>query len=118
MKILKASYLACSIAAALGSSAAYAVGPGTTPDFVFYYGGGSAEPQAVAVATCRLMSNVDLYTSTPAGKPDTKYYVLYGTTTAAHGSVPQALLLWNGGANPGYADSVLARMTHYAAPAR
>ena len=88
MKIIKASYLACSIAAALGSSAAYAVGPGVTPDFVFYYGGGSAEPQAIGAATCRLMSNVDNYTSTAAGKPDGKYYILYGTTTAAHGSVP------------------------------
>jgi hypothetical protein len=84
----KASYLACSIAAALGSSAAFAVGPGVTPDFVFYYGGGSAEPQAVGAATCRLMNNVDLYTSTAGGKADGKYYILYGTTTAAHGSVP------------------------------
>ncbi|HEY2463028.1 MAG TPA: hypothetical protein VGI32_03125 [Steroidobacteraceae bacterium] len=88
MKIAKASYLACSIAVALGSNAAFAVGPGVTPDFVFYYGGGSAEPQAVGAATCRLMSNVDLYTSTAAGKADTKYYILYGTTKAANGSVP------------------------------
>jgi len=84
----KASYLACSIAAALGSNAAFAVGPGVTPDFVFYYGGGSAEPQAVGAATCRLMSNVDLYTSTAAGKADTKYYILYGTTLVANGTVP------------------------------
>src|SRR5277367_1231938 len=84
----KASYLACSIAAALGSNAAFAVGPGVTPDFVFYYGGGSAEPQAVGAATCRLMSNVDLYSSTAGGKADTKYYILYGTTTATNGSVP------------------------------
>ena len=88
MKITKASYLACSIAAALGSNAAFAVGPAVTPDFVFYYGGGSAEPQAVGAATCRLMSNVDLYTSTAGGKADTKYYILYGTTTATNGSVP------------------------------
>jgi ABC-type phosphate transport system substrate-binding protein len=106
MKIsTKATYLACSIAAALGSSAAYAVGPGTTPDFVFYYGGGSAEPQAVGAATCRLMSNVDLYTSTAAGKPDGKYYVLYGTTTAAHGTVAagknvMVIYKFNGGSYP------------------
>jgi hypothetical protein len=106
MKIsTKATYLACSIAAALGSSAAYAVGPGTTPDFVFYYGGGSAEPQAVGVATCRLMSNVDLYTSTAGGKADGKYYVLYGTTTAAHGLVASGknvmvIYKFNGGSYP------------------
>jgi hypothetical protein len=106
MKIsTKASYLACCIAAALGSSAAYAVGPGTTPDFVFYYGGGSAEPQAVGVATCRLMSNVDLYTSAAGGKSDGKYYILYGTTTAAHGSVPagknvMVMYKFNGGSYP------------------
>jgi len=101
----KASYLACSIAAALGSNAAFAVGPGVTPDFVFYYGGGSAEPQAVGAATCRLMSNVDLYTSTAGGAADGKYYILYGTTKVANGSVPanknvMVMYKFNGGSYP------------------
>lgn len=33
---------------------------------------------------------------------------------AAGGNVRQALLLWNGGANPGYPDAVLMRASRYA----
>jgi hypothetical protein len=75
--------VAGAVATALGSVAAFAVPPTTTPDFVFYVGGGSAEPQAIAATTCNIMTNVDLYTDSAAGAPATKYYMLYGTTTAA-----------------------------------
>ena len=34
---------------------------------------------------------------------------------AAHGEIAHALQLWNGGANPQYAEAVQARQAHYAA---
>jgi soluble lytic murein transglycosylase-like protein len=42
--------------------------------------------------------------------------VLATKLAAAEGNVPRALLLWNGGGNPDYAASVLARAAHYATP--
>jgi soluble lytic murein transglycosylase-like protein len=41
--------------------------------------------------------------------------VLASKLAAAGGNVPRALLLWNGGANPGYPDAVLNRVRNYAA---
>jgi len=35
--------------------------------------------------------------------------------SAAHGDVPRALQLWNGGGNPNYAAQVLARVSGYLA---
>ncbi len=40
--------------------------------------------------------------------------VLAAKLSAAAGDIPRALELWNGGANPGYAPQVLARIPHYA----
>jgi PBP superfamily domain len=85
------SCLAASIAAVLGASSAYAVlppgqGGPAAPDFVFYIGGGSAEPQPVQAAFCRLMNNVDSYTDTTVATPSTDsgtWRILYGTTKAA-----------------------------------
>jgi soluble lytic murein transglycosylase-like protein len=39
--------------------------------------------------------------------------VLAAKIAAAAGNVPRALLLWNGGTDPGYAEAVLARTAHY-----
>jgi hypothetical protein len=90
LSLKKGTLIAGAIAAALGTGAAFAVPPTTTPSFVFYIGGGSAEPQAIGVTTCNLMSNVDLYTDTAGGGAPGKYYMLYGTTKAAtpNGLVP------------------------------
>jgi hypothetical protein len=87
-------YLAASIAAVLGTSPAWAVlppgqGGPAAPDFVFYIGGGSAEPQPVQAAFCRLMNNVDSYTDTAVANPSTDsgtWRILYGTTKAAIGT--------------------------------
>ena len=42
--------------------------------------------------------------------------VLAAKLSAAEDNVSRALLLWNGGANPRYADSVLARASKYVVP--
>jgi len=90
-----ASFLAASVAGVLSYSSAFAVlppgqGGPAAPDFVFYIGGGSAEPQPVQVAVCRLLSNVDSYTdtavSTTTATDSGTYRILYGTTKAAIGS--------------------------------
>lgn len=39
--------------------------------------------------------------------------VLLSKLAQANEDVPRALLLWNGGANPDYANAVLARIPHY-----
>jgi hypothetical protein len=87
--LLKTSYLACSIAVALGTNAAHAVVPTTTPGLVVYSGGGSAEPQPIEAAFCRLFNNVDNYTdATTKGAASSDYLVLYGTAINAIGSIP------------------------------
>ncbi|MGO9935549.1 MAG: hypothetical protein ACLPV8_27580 [Steroidobacteraceae bacterium] len=60
---------------------------------MFYWGGGSAEPQAIGVAFCNIANDVDLYTSngppfTKANSNDGSYYILYGTSTVAIGTLP------------------------------
>ena len=85
--LLKTSYLACSIAVALGTNAAHAVVPTTTPGLVVYSGGGSAEPQPVEAAFCKLFNNVDLYSDVQKAQSGS-YLVLYGTAINAIGSSP------------------------------
>jgi hypothetical protein len=85
--LLKTSYLACSIAVALGTNAAHAVVPTTTPGLVVYSGGGSAEPQPVEAAFCRLFNNVDLYSDLQKTQSGS-YLVLYGTAINTIGSIP------------------------------
>jgi hypothetical protein len=104
-RVSRASYLACSIAAVLGTGVAHAVGPTTTPDLVVYAGGGSAEPQPVEAAFCRNYSNVDLYVDTGAllNGFSKSYLVLYGTSTGANLGVPSGknvlfIYKFNGGA--------------------
>src|SRR5580698_812047 len=85
------SCLAASIAAVLGTSSAFAVlppgqGGPANPDFTFYYGGGSAEPQVIQAAFCRLFNNVDSYTDTAVANPSTDsgtWRILYGTSINA-----------------------------------
>jgi hypothetical protein len=102
--LLKTSYLACSIAVALGTNAAHAVVPTTTPGLVVYAGGGSAEPQPIETAFCRLFNNVDLYSD--AGKSTSgSYMVLYGTAINAIGTIQAGTNVlffykFNGGSYP------------------
>jgi hypothetical protein len=107
LSLKKGALIASAIAAALGTGSAFAVGPSTTPNYVLYIGGGSAEPQAIGVTTCNLMSNVDLYTDTSGGAAAKSYYMLYGTMKAAspNGQVPlgaNVLVIYkfNGGSLP------------------
>ena len=102
--LLKTSYLACSIAVALGTNAAHAVVPTTTPGLVVYSGGGSAEPQPIETAFCRLFNNVDLY-SDAQKSPSGSYMILYGTAINAIGSIPAGTNVlyfykFNGGSYP------------------
>jgi len=39
--------------------------------------------------------------------------VLASKLSTAKGDISRALALWNGGANPNYADAVIARVAHY-----
>jgi hypothetical protein len=102
--LLKTSYLACSIAVALGTNAAHAVVPTTTPGLVVYSGGGSAEPQPIETAFCRLFNNVDLYSDAQKATSGS-YMVLYGTAINAIGSIPAGTNVlyfykFNGGSYP------------------
>jgi hypothetical protein len=101
----KTSYLACSIAVALGTNAAHAVVPTTTPGLVVYSGGGSAEPQPIETAFCRLFNNVDDYTDAAKGAVSGDYLVLYGTAINAIGAIPAGTNVlyfykFNGGSYP------------------
>jgi PBP superfamily domain len=103
--LLKTSYLACSIAVALGTNAAHAVAPTTTPGLVVYSGGGSAEPQPIEAAFCRLFNNVDDYTDAAKGAVSGDYLVLYGTAINAIGAIPAGTNVlyfykFNGGSYP------------------
>ena len=101
----KVNYLvAGAVTALLGSAAALAAGPTGIPPAsqVFYFGGGSAEPQAVAVATCALMNNVDSYSSAGVGNLDPNYLILYGNLKGNVGTLtagtPVAIMYkFNGG---------------------
>jgi hypothetical protein len=102
--LLKTSYLACSIAVALGTNAAHAVVPTTTPGLVVYSGGGSAEPQPIEAAFCKLFNNVDLYSDAQKAASGS-YMVLYGTAINTIGSIPAGTNVlyfykFNGGSYP------------------
>jgi hypothetical protein len=76
----KKTLIASAVAAALGTSTAFAVVPGTSPGSNIYYaGGGSAQANAFFVAACKLFgNNMDVYTSAAGGALDGSYYVMYG----------------------------------------
>jgi hypothetical protein len=84
------SLVAAAVAAALTSSAAFAVAPSAAgPQVTFYAGGGSAQANAFYVAACKLFgNNMDVYTDDPGGALSGDYYVMYGTSTVAIGTVP------------------------------
>src|ERR1700691_1878923 len=77
----KKTLIASAVAAALGTSTAFAVVPGTNPGANIYSsGGGSAQANAFYVAACKLFgNNMDVYTSVATGGLDGSYYVMYGT---------------------------------------
>jgi hypothetical protein len=79
--------VAAAVAAALGSSSAYAVIPSVAPGDVEYFGGGSAQANAFYVAACKLMTNVDVISDGAAGVLSGDYYILYGALTTATGTV-------------------------------
>jgi hypothetical protein len=76
----KKTLIASAVAAALGTSSAFAVVPATNPGAnIFYSGGGSAQANAFYVAACKLFGgNMDVYTSVATGGLDGSYYVMYG----------------------------------------
>jgi hypothetical protein len=78
--LTKTSLIATAVAAALGSTAAFAVAPSVTPDFTLYAAGGSAQTNAFYVAASRILSNVDSYTDATGGADSGSYRVVYGTT--------------------------------------
>jgi hypothetical protein len=82
----KNTLIAAAVAAALGTSSAYAVAPSTVPGDVEYMGGGSAQANAFYVAACKLMSNVDVISDAGATLSG-DYYILYGTLTTTTGTV-------------------------------
>jgi hypothetical protein len=75
------SLIAGAVAAALGSSSAFATLPTTTPTSTFYAAGGSAQANAFYVAACRLLTNVDVYSDNGTAL-SSDYYVIYGDDTA------------------------------------
>jgi hypothetical protein len=81
------SLIAGAVAAALGSGAALATVPTTSPNAVIYAGGASSEANSIVAAACRLLSNVDSYTDVSTGANSTSYRVLYGDLKAATGSL-------------------------------
>jgi hypothetical protein len=93
---IKYSLVAGAVAAALASGTSFAAegkspggkpptGPGTTPDYVIYTAGGSAEVNPVMVAACRILNNMDSYSD--AGTADSaSYRVFYGDLISAQGS--------------------------------
>lgn len=74
--------LTLAVAGALGSNAAFALGPSVTPDYVLYAGGGSTDVNGFYVAASKILTNVDSYTDVASGADSTSYRVLFGTTTA------------------------------------
>jgi hypothetical protein len=116
---MKFSLIASAVAAALGSQAAPAneakpgTVPGTTPNYVIYAAGGSAEVNPVFVAACRILQNVDSYTDTGTTADSASYRVFYGdliaaqtygSATAAAGSHVMIIYKFNGGA---YANGIV-----------
>jgi hypothetical protein len=90
MNVKTKSLVAASVAAVLGTGAAHAVDPGTAPTYTFYIGGGSAEPQAVQVALCKLFgTTADVYTNNGGGTSpyaSSNYLVFYGKNPGAVGT--------------------------------
>jgi len=105
----KVSYLiAGAVATVLSSAATLAAGPAVAPTAAntYYFAGGSAEPQAVAVATCNLMNNVDSYSTAVLGKVGANYLLLYGNLKNAiagvggAGAAVAVMYKFNGGSLP------------------
>src|SRR5208283_4316786 len=75
----KKTLIASAVAAALGTSTAFAVIPTTNPGANIYYaGGGSAQANAFYVAACKLFgNNMDVFTTNGTAL-NGSYYVMYG----------------------------------------
>ncbi|HXW74488.1 MAG TPA: hypothetical protein VEK10_06715 [Steroidobacteraceae bacterium] len=103
MNLKGKSLIAAAVAAALGSGAAVALPPTSTPAFVLYAAGGSAQANAFSVAANTILSSPDSYSdSTSACTDSGSYRVWFGATTAAIGTITAGtniLLLYkfNGG---------------------
>jgi hypothetical protein len=79
----KKSLIACAVASALGTSAAFALPPTAVPDFTLYAAGGSAQANAFYVATSKILTNVDSYTDATGGADSGSYRVLFGSVGTA-----------------------------------
>jgi hypothetical protein len=79
----KKTLIACAVAAALGSSSAFALAPSNTPDFVLYAAGGSAQANAFYVAASKILTSVDSYTDSGSTADSGSYRVLFGSVATA-----------------------------------
>jgi len=80
------SLIACAVATALGSSAALALPPTTTPDFVLYAAGGSAQANAFFTAANTIFTSATLSSysdSTTACADSSSYRVVFGSVATA-----------------------------------
>jgi len=77
------SLIACAVATALGSGAAIAVPPTTTPDIVLYAAGGSAQANAFFTAMNTLMNSVSSYSDATGCADSGSYRVVFGSLKAA-----------------------------------
>jgi hypothetical protein len=75
--------IAGAVAAAIGSSASWALPPSSTIDYTLYAAGGSAQANAFYVAFSDNVNNLDSYTNTTNGTDSGQYRVLFGTTKNA-----------------------------------
>lgn len=89
MKHVRCNLVAGAVAIALGSGPVFAIGPSVSPGANVFYAGGAAEQANVFLATaCRLLgNNLDLY-SDAGSALSADYYIVYGNTIAALGSLP------------------------------
>lgn len=89
MTSVRTSLVAGAVAAALGSSSAFAVAPAAgVPANVFYAGGGSAQANAFYVAACKVLgNNADVYTDAAGGGLSGSNYIIYGTLVNAVGGL-------------------------------
>ena len=81
----KNTLIACAVAAALGSTAAFALPPTATIDYTLYAAGGSAQTNAFFAAANRILNSVDSYThsNTSATCVDASDYRIVTGTVAA-----------------------------------
>jgi hypothetical protein len=88
---MKKLLIAAAVAAAGLTGTAYALPPSTTPQYVIYAGGGSAQPNAAYWAATQLLQNIDSYTDGASCAQSGTWRVLFGSAKAQIGSGANAI---------------------------